>query len=164
LKIFIGFSKIRLTSYLLIFATLLQVIDTQPGWKPIKSINQPVNSLALGNIDLQQWSDILSDKEAILSIPSEIPTELCTDWRLVGFLAYKFRLNTNCFYFARSSEQKRLLNRQSSIQLLEQGDSTGKVVIILNAKDFTRYFQPKLSDDWNLFEISGLFVLSAAKP
>ena len=164
LKIFVGFSKNRLTSSLLIFAALLQVIDTQPGWKPIKSINQPANSLALGNMDLQKWSGILSEKEAIISIPSETPTELCPEWRLVGYLTYTFRLNTNCFYFARSSEQRRLLNRQSSIGMLEQGDPTGKVVIILNSKDFTRYFQPNLSDNWNLYELGGLFVLSSTKP
>lgn len=163
LKVFVGFSKRRLTSSLLLLAALLQVIDTQPGWQPIKSINQPSNSLSFGDVDFQSWSQILSEKDTILSIPSNIPTELCPEWRLVGYLSYRFRLNTNCFYFARSSEQKRSVNRQSSIRLLENGDPTGRVVFVLSPRDYALNFQPKYSNNWSATRIADLIVLNPIK-
>jgi len=163
LKTVIRVPRKKFVSAILLLATLLQVIDTRPGWGPIKTINQPSNILSLGDTNLQSWSLILSDKKIILSIPSKIPSELCQEWRLVGYLAYKFKLHTNCFYFARSSGQNRLINRKSTIRLLEQGDPAEGVVLVLSPKEFAQYFQPMLSNKWDITQIGNLFVLTSPK-
>lgn len=160
LKTVIGIPDRRLVCSLLILATSFQVVDTRMGWAPIKSIVRPQDSLEIGVVDLRSWSHILTNKRNILTIPSRVPSELCQEWRLVGYLAYTFKLRTNCFYFARSSAKRKMTNRESTIYLVEQGDPSRENVIVLGRREYLEFFHPHLSTRWNVTKISNLVVLT----
>ena len=92
--------KIRTSTFILIVAAILQIIDTQIGWKELNHDLHVGKSLGM-KID-SRWNEIAKDYKEVVEIPKDNQSE---NWLTMGQIASKFGLATNIVYLSRVSSE-----------------------------------------------------------
>jgi hypothetical protein len=116
--------------YKLVLLTLVivQVLDTSAGYGKLYGYEQKQNLVKIS----AQWDQISRGKDSIMVIPLGNEN---LNWSLVGYVAIKFKLRTNCVYQARVNANELSESKRKIIQELSSGRmSVGTIYILTDAE------------------------------
>lgn len=148
----------RLSAILLASAVLIQVVDTSPGWLPIRA-RLMAEPRAECESPLQDpfWSEAASRYAKVRRIhPSNQPP----DWAVLAMYAREHGLGTDIVYFARMDEQALSRSRVRSAKILHTGDFDDDSLYILDNEAFVMAQRSADPDRDLLTTIDGFHVLA----
>ena len=148
----------RLSAILLACALLIQVVDTGPGWLPIRAklMTEP---RAQCESPLQDpfWSEAAARYAKVRQI---YPTNQPPDWAVLAMYAREHGLGTDVVYFARMDQKALLRSRTRGAEMLQTGCFDRDSLYILDNEAFALAQRSVDPDRDLLTTIDGFHVLA----
>lgn len=147
----------------IIFALLLQVLDSNFAWRKIDDINLPYNQFSFTPIKDNRWGAILRDIDSVNVILNK--TYLngywifeCKDWARIGLFVAQNKLSTNCAYSARLNRNLANRNQNYVIQSIKNATPENDSIYVLTNEDFRMLGQKQTLTGWRWINLDGFWV------
>ena len=138
---------------LLIFAALLQVIDTKSGWASTRAkyMAEPISQWNT-SLDNPNWDCIAKNSQKILYIP---PANNKAYWKEIAYLASNNKIPTDAVFLARIDNKKLIeYQKKSSAALAEGSLDVNTIYLADNIESFRGIPGNKI------FKMNGLYIFT----
>ena len=132
--------QIKFACLILLLASFLQVFDSSFYWNKISEITEKQNLGISQKYQGKLWLELAQTHTRVLILPPKIITHSWCDWPSIGYLAIKYKLSTNCIYFARVSKTSVIQNYDQVSEMLATNQIPTDVVIILSPEQKNSVF------------------------
>ena len=141
-------------SILILLSTLLQVIDTYPGWQGVSlPSREPVERLILYS---NKWNELGSQYTKIRIIP--ISNEN-SNWPYIGVVGSDLGMKTNAVYVSRFKKKEIEDSATTTIKALQTGNLAPDTLYIVNDSQLKSFEASFAKSQINSIRIDGLNVI-----